>query len=148
MSRRLQPPWDARPVLHAPAAAAWWRGTIVCPAPPAHAAVHPLSAWRPQLAQAKRELVVSAAPHIHRLSNRAGAAFAGSSAPPETSKPSTPAGELPATTEALTEQIRALYEQHNPAKLPGLPKLLRKHAGKEAKLLAAVRKKYEGKAGL
>jgi len=40
-------------------------------------------------------------------------------------------------------KIREFYEQHNPAKLPDLPALLHKYAGKHKKLLASLRKKYK-----
>ena len=39
-------------------------------------------------------------------------------------------------------QIRELYAEHNPDKLPSIPALLSKYAGRERELLFAVRQKY------
>lgn len=52
--------------------------------------------------------------------------------------PLTPAAPL-----SIEDEIRSLYEKHNPSKLSEIPALLEKHKGKEQQLLERIRKKYE-----
>ena len=69
-----------------------------------------------------------------------------SAIPSSTTVVITPASHNAATAEGdYAAQIRAFYATHNPAKLPEVPALLQKYAGKLRKLLASLHKKY-GKA--
>ena len=43
---------------------------------------------------------------------------------------------------SIEAQIRALYREHNPAKLSDVPGLLTKYRGAEAELLRSIRTKY------
>ena len=43
---------------------------------------------------------------------------------------------------SIEAQIRALYREHNPAKLSDVPSLLTKYRGAEAELLRSIRTKY------
>jgi hypothetical protein len=50
-------------------------------------------------------------------------------------------------TEDIAKKLSAIYEQHNPAKVSEIPRLLKKYEGRGAELVAAVEKKYIGNAG-
>ena len=51
------------------------------------------------------------------------------------------------TVSDIVTELREIYTVHNPTKLPGLPALIEKYAGREAAVLARVRSKYGVAAG-
>eukprot|EP00750_Incisomonas_marina_P005356 INCI13919.1.p1 GENE.INCI13919.1~~INCI13919.1.p1 ORF type:complete len:1628 (-),score=290.45 INCI13919.1:476-5359(-) len=44
--------------------------------------------------------------------------------------------------EAVAQQLRTIYRQFNPTKVPDVPRLMHKYAGSETEMLAALKRKY------